>query len=53
MNIGKDVMSGIKSLKRRVGTGEIMVLPTDKSGKLVVSSQADYIAAWNLMWPMI
>ena len=35
----------MKSLKKKVGDGELLVIPTDKSGKLVVSSHEDYVAS--------
>ena len=36
-NVSKEVMEGIKSLKKRVKENELLVIPTDKSGKMVVS----------------
>ena len=44
-NVGKQELDGLKSLKKRVGNGELLIIPTDKSGKLVVSSHEDYIAS--------
>ena len=42
-NLTKEEIGGLKSLKERVKTGEISVLPTDKSGRLAVNTTDNYI----------
>ena len=42
-NITEDELAGIKSIKKRVADKEIMVVPTDKSGKLSVTTPESYI----------
>ena len=42
-NISKEVDNGIKSLKKRIENEEIIVLETDKSGKLAITSRETYL----------
>ena len=44
-NLTNDEITGLKSLKERIKNGEIMVAPTDKSGKLSVNTRDNYIAS--------
>ena len=41
-NIDKQTQQGIKRLRERVKAGEIIVYPTDKSGKLSVDTPLNY-----------
>ena len=45
MNLSKEEQSGLKSLKKRVAEGSLVVLPTDKSGRLAVMTMDTYIKA--------
>ena len=44
-NLNKAELGGLKNLKKRVKAGEIIVLPTDKSGRFGVMSYENYIRA--------
>ena len=44
-NLSKEENLSLKSLKKRFKTGEIIILPTDKSGRFGVMSQESYIKA--------
>ena len=44
-NLSKDEIAGLKSLKKRVADGEILIVPTDKTGKLTVTTPERYIAS--------
>ena len=41
-NLSKSEMNGMKSLQKRVSKGEILVVPTDKSGRFAVMSVPTY-----------
>ena len=41
-NLTKEQENGLRSLRKRVKDGEIVVLPTDKSGKFAVMSRSTY-----------
>ena len=41
-NLGEEEMRGLKSLRKRVGDSELVVIPTDKSGRFAVMSLATY-----------
>ena len=45
MNISEEELKGLKSLKARIKSGELVVLPTDKSGRFCVMSMQTYILA--------
>ena len=36
MNLSKDEMEGLKSLRLRLVNGELVILPTDKSGRFAI-----------------
>ena len=42
-NLSKVQEAGLKSLKKRVKEGEVMIVPTDKSGSLAVMSRTAYV----------
>ena len=42
-NLTKDQQEGLKTLKKKIKDGEIVVLRTDKSGKLCVASRDAYV----------
>ena len=42
LNLTKSQRDGLKSLKKRMKDGELVVIPTDKSGNLAVMSQDTY-----------
>ena len=44
-NITKEEMRGLKQLKKRVKNEEIVVLPTNKSGRFGVMSMKNYLRA--------
>ena len=44
-NISRQEMKAIASLKKRVSDGEILVVPTDKSGRLSVTTKEAYVEA--------
>ena len=44
-NIDTKTKQGVKSLQDRVKKGELLVVPSDKSGKLCVNSVENYVAA--------
>ena len=44
-NLTKDQEKGMKSLKKRVKDGEIIIVPTDKSGNLAIMSRSTYLEA--------
>ena len=44
-NLSQSQLKGLKSLRKRVGDGELVIVPTDKSGNLAVMSQSTYLAA--------
>ena len=44
-NLTKAHARGLKSLKRRIQEGEIIVIPTDESGNLAVMSLNTYVAS--------
>ena len=44
-NVDKAQLSALKSLKTKVNNGEIIVMTTDKSGKLACESRDQYIAS--------
>ena len=43
--LDKDNLAGLDSLKKRVKDGEIFIVPTDKSGRLVVTTREKYVEA--------
>jgi hypothetical protein len=43
MNLQEDEQEGLKSLKRRIKEGEILVMKTDKSSKLAVTTRDEYV----------
>ena len=44
-NLTDSQKQGLQSLKRRVGAGELVICPTDKSGRLAVYKTEDYVTA--------
>ena len=44
-NVGDDFVEGIKSLKRRVSNKELLVVPTEKSGRAAVQKPESYVAS--------
>ena len=44
-NLSKDEQLGLKSIKKRVADNEIVILPTDKSGRFAIMSMKTYIEA--------
>ena len=44
-NLTKGEYNGLKSLKKRVDEGEIVVVPTDKTGKFCVMARESYLQA--------
>ena len=44
-NLSKDEVAGLKSLKKRVADNEILIVPTDKTGKITVTTPERYIAS--------
>ena len=60
-NLNNHEINGLKSLKKRVNNGEIVVIPTDKSGNLAIMTQSAYLAAGlkhtvadkEVGWPII
>ena len=44
-NLSKEEQMGLKSLKKRVADGNLVVLPTDKSGRFAIMSMDTYIKA--------
>jgi hypothetical protein len=42
-NLSSKEQAGLKNIKRRVADGELVILPTDKSGRFGVMSMANYI----------
>ena len=45
LNLTKDEKHGLNSIRKRIKAGEIMVVPTDKSGRLSVLSLDQYLAS--------
>ena len=45
LNLSKDEKHGLNSIRKRIKAGEIMVVPTDKSGRLSVLSLDQYLAS--------
>ena len=45
MNLDEFELDGLRSLRKRVSDGEIVILPTDKIGWFVVMSMSTYIKA--------
>ena len=45
MNLSSKEQAGLKSIKKKIADGELVVLPTDKSGRFGVMSMATYIKA--------
>ena len=43
--MSKQEQAGLKTLKKRVADGSIVVLPTDKSGRFAVMSMETYVKA--------
>ena len=41
-NLTKEQEKGLESLKRRVKDGELVILPTDKTGKFAVMTRSTY-----------
>ena len=44
-NLTKNQVRGLKSLKKRVSEGELVIIPTDKSGNLAVLTRQSYLEA--------
>ena len=44
-NIDKETRDGIRSLRRRVKSGELLIQMTDKSGKLCANTKENYVAS--------
>ena len=44
-NLTKDEIAGLKSIRLRLVNGELVVLPTDKSGRFALMTMATYIKA--------
>ena len=44
-NLSPSQVKGLKSLRKRVAEGELVIIPTDKSGRLAVMSRDSYRAA--------
>ena len=45
MNLCADELDGLKTIRKRISDGEIVVLPTDKSGRFAVMSFDTYVKA--------
>ena len=43
--MSKDEQAGLKSLKKKIADGNLVILPTDKSGRFAVMSMNTYITA--------
>ena len=48
MNLDEFELDGLRSLRKTVSDGAIVILPTDKSGRFAVMSMSTYIKA--SMW---
>ena len=44
-NLSASQARGLKSLKKRVADGEVVIVPTDKSGRLAIMTRAAYMEA--------
>ena len=44
-NLTKSQISGLQSLRKRVKDGELVIIPTDKSGNLAIMTRATYLQA--------
>ena len=44
-NLSQDEQEGLKSIRKRVADGDIVILPTDKSGRFAVMSMDTYVEA--------
>ena len=44
-NLSKEESAGLKSLQKRIKEGELVVLPTDKSGRFALMEMSTYILA--------
>ena len=47
-NLSKDEAKGLKSLKKRIANGDLMVVDTDKSKRFSILSQSQYIESGNV-----
>ena len=47
-NLSKAEITGLKSLKRRIKKGEVVVCQTDKSKRFAILSQQQYLASGNI-----
>ena len=47
-NLTKDEIEGLKSIRLRLVNGELVVLPTDKSGRFALMTMATYIKAGEI-----
>ena len=45
LNLTADEMEGLKSIRLRLVNGELVVLPTDKSGRFAIMTMDTYIKA--------
>ena len=48
LNLTKDEIEGLKSIRLRLVNGELVVLPTDKSGRFALMTMATYIKAGEI-----
>ena len=44
-NLSKEEQAGLKEIKKRVDSGNLVILPTDKSGRFALMSMQTYLAA--------
>ena len=44
-NLSKSEQEGLKSLRKRLADGDLVILPTDKSGRFAVMSTQTYMKA--------
>ena len=44
-NLSREEQAGLKSLRKRIADGELVLLPTDKSGRFAVMSMETYVKA--------
>ena len=44
-NLSREEQAGLKSVRKRIADGELVLLPTDKSGRFAVMSMETYVKA--------
>jgi hypothetical protein len=47
-NLTKQEQAGLKSIQKRIAEGELVILPTDKSGRFAIMSMETYVAAGSV-----